>query len=155
MSQWLLRFGLLAMLSGSSYSAPSDDIPVDIFRFNVHGAGAELVLSLVEKYGLRAQLHCNRDRTVIFGTQKSMKMPGVDCATSNGEFVLRAEAYEDPATHALMYTFKQTDDPRVKATIEKVIDALTAAVKDAAEVDDVERTCCRSLNGHMNPTIVS
>ena len=34
MSHRLLRFGLLVALSGSCYSAPKHDIPIDIFSFN-------------------------------------------------------------------------------------------------------------------------
>jgi len=47
MSHRLLRFGLLVALSGSCYSAPKDDIPIDIFEFSVHGNGAEHALRLV------------------------------------------------------------------------------------------------------------
>ena len=86
MSQRLVRFGLLAALSGACYSAPWDDTPIDISKFNVHGSGAELVLSLVEKYGVREQLHCIRDRTMIFGTVTSMRISGVDCATPKESF---------------------------------------------------------------------
>lgn len=153
MRQRLVRFSLLVVLSSPGPSVANDDIPIDIFRFSVHGNGAEHVLRLVEKHGVLAHLRCLHDRTLVFGTMTTMKMPGVDCANSSGECVLRAEASEDPPTHAFIYTYNHHNDPRVKATIERVVAAIMAAAKDNSEIGGFDRTCCRTFNRDTNATI--
>ena len=152
MSQRLSRFALLVVLSGSCYSAPKDDVPIDIFEFSVHGNGAEQALRPVEEYGLRAHLHCVHDRTRILGAVTSIEIPGVDCAISSGEFVLRAEvSFEDPPTHAFVYTYNHFNDPHLTAIVGRIVATLMTAAKASLAVDHVQRKCCTSLNRRSTP----